>query len=86
MAGAIPFGYAQELPQNLSISVGTKMLAGRPCWDTGTEKKSLVKHINIYMEKSLKQREQLEGYLRDKLLWWYENSKYDYPKEKKKDE
>ena len=37
------------------------------------------------MEKSLKQREQLEGYLRDKLLWWYENSKYDYPKEKKND-
>tara|TARA_Y100000310_G_scaffold49053_1_gene45378 strand:+ start:220 stop:330 length:111 start_codon:yes stop_codon:yes gene_type:complete len=31
------------------------------------------------MEKSLKQREQLEGYLRDKLLWWFENSK----KEKK---
>ena len=34
------------------------------------------------MEKSLKQREQLEGYLRDKLLWWYKNSK----EEKKKDE
>tara|TARA_Y100001949_G_scaffold143872_1_gene126585 strand:- start:120 stop:224 length:105 start_codon:yes stop_codon:yes gene_type:complete len=33
------------------------------------------------MEKSLKQKEQLEGYLRDKLLWWYENSN----KEKKKD-
>jgi hypothetical protein len=49
-------------------------------------KKSISIHINIYMEKSLKQREQLEGYLRDKLLWWYENSKYDYPKEKKKDE
>ena len=43
------------------------MLAGRPCWDAGTEKKSLVKHINIYMEKSLKQKEQLEGYLRDKV-------------------
>jgi hypothetical protein len=34
----------------------------------GTEKNSLVKHINIYMEKSLKQKEQLRGYLRDKLL------------------
>jgi len=33
----------------------------------GTEKNSLVKHINIYMEKSLKQKEQLRGYLRDKL-------------------
>ena len=38
------------------------------------------------MEKSLKQKEQLEGYLRDKLLWWYENIKYDYTKEKKNDE
>ena len=26
------------------------------------------------IEKSLKQREQLEGYLRDKLIWWFENS------------
>ena len=34
-----------------------------------TEKKSLVKHINIYMEKSLKQREQLEGYLRGEDSW-----------------
>jgi len=38
-------------------------------WATlGTEKKSISIHINIYMEKSLKQREQLEGYLRDQLL------------------
>ena len=57
-----------------------------PLWELRTRKKSISIHINIYMEKSLKQREQLEGYLRDKLLWWYENSKYDYPKEKKKDE
>ena len=35
----------------------------------GTEKKSISIHINIYMEKSLKQREQLEGYLRDKGTW-----------------
>ena len=35
------------------------------------------------MEKSLKQKEQLEGYLRDKLLWWYRNSKKE---EDKKDE
>jgi len=48
------------------------------------EKKSISIHINIYMEKSLKQREQLEGYLRDKLLWWYRNSKEE--EEKKKDE
>jgi hypothetical protein len=47
-------------------------------------KKSISIHINIYMEKSLKQREQLEGYLRDKLLWWYRNSKEE--EEKKKDE
>ncbi len=39
--------------------------AGWVSW--GTEKKSLVKHINIYMEKSLKQKEQLEGYMRDQL-------------------
>ncbi len=43
------------------------------------------------MEKSLKQREQLEGYLRDKLLWWYRNSKENnrplfYGEENKKDE
>ena len=30
-------------------------------------RKNLSIHINIYMEKSLKQREQLEGYLRDQL-------------------
>ena len=30
-------------------------------------RKNLSIHINIYMEKSLKQREQLEGYLRDKV-------------------
>ena len=34
------------------------------------------------MDKSLKQKEQLEGYLRDKLLWWFEHSKEE---EKKKD-
>jgi hypothetical protein len=53
-----------------------------PLWELRTRKKSISIHINIYMEKSLKQREQLEGYLRDKLLWWYKNSK----EEKKKDE
>jgi len=30
-------------------------------------RKNLSIHINIYMEKSLKQKEQLEGYLRDKV-------------------
>ena len=56
----------------------------------GTEKKSISIHINIYMEKSLKQREQLEGYLKDK----YSNDKKKvvkdfqkiFDKEEKKDE
>jgi len=44
-----------------------------PLWEWGEKnpskhlRKNLSIHINIYMEKSLKQREQLRGYLRDKL-------------------
>ena len=34
------------------------------------------------IDKSLKQKEQQEGYLRDKLLWWFEHRKKE---EKKKD-
>ena len=72
LATFIPFRSVQELPQNLSVSVNGKYekLGGKLGFSEKqkTEKKSLVKHINIYMEKSLKQREQLKGYLRDKLL------------------
>ena len=58
-------------PKNLAEGKGKGSLSWKFSGATlgyGNQKNSLVKHINIYMEKSLKQREQLEGYLRDKLL------------------
>ena len=74
----IPSEYAQGPLQNLSVSVDKGSLfwkfSGAFLRNGNCEKnssnylrKNLSIHINIYMEKSLKQREQLEGYLRDKL-------------------
>ena len=56
-------------PKNLAEGKGKGSLSWKFSGATlgyGNQKNSLVKHINIYMEKSLKQREQLEGYLKDK--------------------
>ena len=71
----IPSEYVQGHPQNLSVSAGKGSLLWKFSGPLELEKiqskhlrKNLSIHINIYMEKSLKQREQLEGYLRDLLL------------------
>ena len=84
---SIHSGYAQGLPQNLSVSADRGYLSGFPL-GYGNQKNSLVKHINIYMEKSLKQREQLEGYLKDKDSKDKEKVVKDFQKifDKKKEE